>query len=138
MGFSGRAIINPSWPSTTYARKMENILNYFYEIKEWYQTTDNKKLSFIRNFFDRNESIKAVILWCSIILLSPLIVPLLASVMMALIIGIPIFIPLDKYIANRKIFNMIAIPIFVVLTIICGCVIIYLQVQYDIFWIYIK
>ncbi len=112
---------------------MENILNYFYEIKEWYQTTDNKKLSFIRNFFDRNESIKAVILWCSIILLSPLIVPLLASVMMALIIGIPIFIPLDKYIANRKIFNMIAIPIFVVLTIICGCVIIYLQVQYDIF-----
>lgn len=108
-------------------------MNYFYEIKEWYQTTDNKKLSFIRNFFDRNESIKAVILWCSIILLSPLIVPLLASVMMALIIGIPIFIPLDKYIANRKIFNMIAIPIFVVLTIICGCVIIYLQVQYDIF-----
>lgn len=112
---------------------MENILDYFYEIKEWYQTTENKGITFIRNFFDRNEFVKAVILWYSIILLSPLIVLLVASVMMALIIGIPIFIPLDKYIMNRKIFNMIAIPIFVVLTIICGCVIIYLQVQYDIF-----
>lgn len=112
---------------------MKNILDYFYEIKEWYQTTDNKGIAFIRNFFDRNEFVKALVLWCSFILLPPLIVLLVASAVMALIISMPIFIPLNKYIVNRNIFYMIYIPIFVILTIICGCVIIYLQVQYDIF-----
>ncbi len=112
---------------------MKNILDYFYNIKEWYQTTNNKKIACIRNYFDKNETLSGVILWTSFIIVLPLIMLLAASAIMALIIGIPIFIPLDKYVTNRKIFNTIAIPIFVILTIFCGCVIIYLQVQYDIF-----
>jgi hypothetical protein len=112
---------------------MKNILDYFYNIKEWYQTTNNKQIACIRNYFDKNETLSVTILWICFVLGIPLIMLLAASAIMASIIGIPIFIPLDKYVTSRKIFNTIAIPIFVILTIFCGCVIIYLQVQYDIF-----
>jgi hypothetical protein len=76
---------------------MKNILDYFYNIKEWYQTTNNKKIACIRNYFDKNETLSVTILWICFVLGIPLIMLLAASAIMALIIGIPIFIPLDKY-----------------------------------------
>ena len=115
---------------------MKNILDYFYNIKEWYQTTNNKQIACIRNYFDKNETLSVTILWICFVLGIPLIMLLAASAIMALIISLFIslpFLPFEKYLKDNRVFHIIAISIFVILTIFCGCVIIYLQVQYDIF-----